>query len=991
MLHTSLILKIKGSNTTYQPHNEPETCPIIGVDSDQNIESNDIRLFEQLTSQSICFHNQQYNFNKILSQNSTLLELQSLVNPKNSICCIFMGPIGGGKTSTLRNILNQSFGDIECERYITAFRIHDKSSVYDVLEHSSKSKKSTISSISIERRLKKVKLSKNNSSKVLSHIFDYKESDVIGEHFLFINLHYPKSNKKITYIDFMENDTPSSTSCTFVSQNRASIIRLLSKNSTNSAVNSSTFITSYISKSNYLSIKSILHLDQLGNFEVTKASLQKIESLLKNVELNAKTDSIAPTTFRLKSPTSLPKYSRPKQASSSPTKSSSNLLRFPSSKVKDDGNGSPIKLVTSTPRKAAQKFNMKTPINNTNIDVQNPSANVFQTPFGFSESAHEGDKTLANLLSSSISSSGTNVQANKTSNNIVLGSFNGSDSNEETLAKFFSSPVASSPINGGNSNKARDPKTRMKVPLSISPMNSFSGKSKVNELNNNFYQTQIIELKSTVDSLKMENENLKNEHVTLIENLTNEKLEFNDHLINFKENSDFATEESNVIKTNNKILIEKKNQSCNSSKTTKEKEVSHNKCQNILNLKLNNESILQENKYLKSHNIEVDTELQDFKKRLKETEITNSLYKHEYERIKDENEKFKKLIKNLEETNNLNNLKLKEIKDELVEQSKYFDKLVEEKDLSISELSMENQNYESLVNEHSSTLSNQQETIIKLSGDNMHLNEKLDSKVVDYDTILEQFKSLKISSTREVDELKQTIHAKDVMIKSQSDLIELKDKIIEKQEQNNNLKSKNQEPLDETKSRLSYQIEGYNELHEQLRQYELRLEKLNSKYKESISLTEDLSKENKVITEKYTSSLKENESLREENRFIRDKIKSSDKELSNIKTKLKGNVLQRAENFEKLSSESKISPQKFSPSKTNYNDKIDLVNLKFNSSKDIYYENIDSPIMLQKLDKNILAETTNTNSKIVIDKVLKRKASSYEHKGKLKKSDTCEE
>lgn len=909
------------------------------VDSSSEVGEESTKVFTQLSDKAIQFNNENYDFERIFTAEFSPNEFSKYVdNDENqSSCYIFMGPTSSGKTTTIKSLVFDKIKQIEPKDpvSVTAFEVSDNKFYSDLLQNDkTKTKKSFLSSVPIESQLRKERLLKPKLAESLLHkVFNRRVTQKTSfnnessRSCLVLTFYSRNNTKRVTYIDLMGNEkfdkaVPSAN--IFANMNMSSITQLLTNSPNNPAlIRSSNRITNLIFRNQKQrgTIKIILTLDQYGDYNLTKSTLNNVAHLIKRAKID-NTQSSDENVLMNAPNLTLPNYARP-TASSSPISSPpklSSIQGIVPNQLKNKRilctDGSPMLMFTSTPADDLPSKNDSIALD----PIIKPTSGV--------------------------------------------------------------SPIS-------KKSHIKTP-TRFKVPHNKSS-------AVANKLTANFYEVQIQNLKSTVQELELKNQQLQDDHRKVIEVLTREKLDLNNDLINFKKDHELEVNsikeklnESDIIITNNKILLQQKdqlNEKVNQFQIDLSNyRIGHNNLnQTILNLKLSIEALNDKNKGIIDSKSDLETELESLKAKLDEVEMNNSVFKAEYQRIEAENESFKKQIEFLKETNDSN---LKEIKEELAQQFQ----LLREKDESIQQLTSENESYVKVINENNSTIDSQKDMINSLTEENTSLSEQVDHHKSENDILTREFNELKLTSSRKSTELMSLIDEKDILLESKDGVIESKDKLIlEKSTEFEEHKVECSSMISSLNDEIAIKTEDLNTTNEKLVLVESELDTLNSSYQEVLATSEELKSENKTIVDKYNDSLKENEEVRNENKLINSKYKNSIKEISSLKKDMKGNVAQVTEKFNKL-----LSPDKpISLSSPLLNPFLDpSPGSRFDATKDIFSDKIEKPHFNKRMNSSTnsspLKNSNTPNYKglvqnLMAEKTLKRKASNNRSKDKLAK------
>ncbi|ODV68192.1 hypothetical protein HYPBUDRAFT_90029, partial [Hyphopichia burtonii NRRL Y-1933] len=649
------------------------------------------KVFTQLSDKAIQFNNENYDFERIFTAEFSPNEFSKYVdNDENqSSCYIFMGPTSSGKTTTIKSLVFDKIKQIEPKDpvSVTAFEVSDNKFYSDLLQNDkTKTKKSFLSSVPIESQLRKERLLKPKLAESLLHkVFNRRVTQKTSfnnessRSCLVLTFYSRNNTKRVTYIDLMGNEkfdkaVPSAN--IFANMNMSSITQLLTNSPNNPAlIRSSNRITNLIFRNQKQrgTIKIILTLDQYGDYNLTKSTLNNVAHLIKRAKID-NTQSSDENVLMNAPNLTLPNYARPTASSIVPNQLKNKRILCT--------DGSPMLMFTSTPADDLPSKNDSIALD----PIIKPTSGV--------------------------------------------------------------SPIS-------KKSHIKTP-TRFKVPHNKSS-------AVANKLTANFYEVQIQNLKSTVQELELKNQQLQNDHRKVIEVLTREKLDLNNDLINFKKDHELEVNsikeklnESDIIITNNKILLQQKdqlNEKVNQFQIDLSNyRIGHNNLnQTILNLKLSIEALNDKNKGIIDSKSDLETELESLKKKLDEVEMDNSVFKAEYQRIEAENESFKKQIEFLKETNDSN---LKEIKEELAQQFQ----LLRERDESIQQLTSENESYVKVIDENNSTIDSQKDMITSLTEENTILVEsELDTLNSSYQEVLATSEELKSENKTIVDKYNDSL------------------------------------------------------------------------------------------------------------------------------------------------------------------------------------------------------------------------------------------
>ncbi|CUM65390.1 uncharacterized protein PRCAT00003026001 [Priceomyces carsonii] len=285
--------------------------------------------FLQENEGSIKFHGKPYDFAKILTDTSKDEEYKELVEVQSDTlsCFIFMGPTGAGKTTTLKKVAHLKCASLqrrEVETQLTAFEISENRYVVDLLGDKSEGKKEYLSTVPMEEQLRKELLTRQNSSAMISSIFNRRKTQKtsFNEHSsrscLILTFFY--ENTRVTYIDLIGNERfhkslPSSN--VFANVSMSAITQMLTRRELGGR--SSSLITNLIFKTEAEVSKKIgimLNLDLYGDPTLIKSTLNNIAELVARFRLKC-SPSPSKLTF---SSSNMPHYAQPTASSSSPSR-----------------------------------------------------------------------------------------------------------------------------------------------------------------------------------------------------------------------------------------------------------------------------------------------------------------------------------------------------------------------------------------------------------------------------------------------------------------------------------------------------------------------------------------------------------------------------------------------------------------------------------------------------------------------------------------------
>lgn len=272
-------------------------------------------LFVKSSDTNVQFQNKEYKFAAIYENDISESILDRLTG--QSCALVLMGPTGSGKTTTLRSILDHQMNK-DGETYFTACEVSENRSFADIVDNCKR--KRYVSSLPMDKQLKKTKLAQSAMEKVFS---ERKTSSTVSNatssrSCLIVTLYNDK--KTVTIVDMMGNekyDAANSTSNVFANSNVSSITQLLLTRTTRTR--SSNLVTNLIFQKLSLSkMKFILHLDECGNAELIKSSLCNIVDVVKDFRVEP-SRSVARPSLATKN---VPNYARPTVSSLSPRKKS---------------------------------------------------------------------------------------------------------------------------------------------------------------------------------------------------------------------------------------------------------------------------------------------------------------------------------------------------------------------------------------------------------------------------------------------------------------------------------------------------------------------------------------------------------------------------------------------------------------------------------------------------------------------------------------------
>lgn len=271
-------------------------------------------LFVKCSDTHVEFQNKQYKFSAIYDNVISPASLDRLTGL--SCALVLMGPTGSGKTTTLRSILAHQMGR-NSETLFTACEVRENRAFVDMVDDGKL--KRYVSSLPMEKQLKKVKLSEAFIEKVLTErkTTSTASNAQSSRSCLIVTMYSGK--QAVSVVDMMGNekyDPASETPNVFANSNVSSITQLLLTRSTRTR--SSNLVTNLIFQKLSLSkMKFILHLDECGQPELIKSSLYNIVDVVKDFRVEpAKRAERAPgTTSRY-----VPSYARPTASSLSPRK-----------------------------------------------------------------------------------------------------------------------------------------------------------------------------------------------------------------------------------------------------------------------------------------------------------------------------------------------------------------------------------------------------------------------------------------------------------------------------------------------------------------------------------------------------------------------------------------------------------------------------------------------------------------------------------------------
>lgn len=270
-------------------------------------------LFVKSSDTHLQFQNKEYKFAAIYENNISDASLDRLTG--QSCALILMGPTGSGKTTTLRSILAHQIAK-GGDSYLTACEVSENRAFADIVDDCKR--KRYVSSLPMEKQLKKVKLAESSVEKVFSErkTSATASNATSSRSCLIVTLYIDKNT--VTIVDMMGNekyDAAASTSNVFANSNVSSITQLLLTRTTRTR--SSNLVTNLIFQKLSLSkMKFILHLDECGNLELIKSSLYNIVDVVKEFRVQpAKTTPRAASASKY-----VPSYARPTASSLSPRK-----------------------------------------------------------------------------------------------------------------------------------------------------------------------------------------------------------------------------------------------------------------------------------------------------------------------------------------------------------------------------------------------------------------------------------------------------------------------------------------------------------------------------------------------------------------------------------------------------------------------------------------------------------------------------------------------
>lgn len=271
-----------------------------------------IPLFVKSSDTHLQFQDKEYKFAAIYDNDISTSSLDRLTG--QSCALVLMGPTGSGKTTTLRSILAHQIAK-GGDSYLTACEVSENRAFADIVDDCKRKK--YVSSLPMEKQLKKAKLAESSVEKVFSErkTSATASNATSSRSCLIVTLYSDKNT--VTIVDMMGNekyDAATSTSNVFANSNVSSITQLLLTRTTRTR--SSNLVTSLIFQKLSLSkMKFILHLDECGNPELIKSSLYNIVDVVKEFRVQP-----AKTTRATSASKYVPSYARPTAASLSPRK-----------------------------------------------------------------------------------------------------------------------------------------------------------------------------------------------------------------------------------------------------------------------------------------------------------------------------------------------------------------------------------------------------------------------------------------------------------------------------------------------------------------------------------------------------------------------------------------------------------------------------------------------------------------------------------------------
>lgn len=301
--------------------------------------------FVKSSDNIVDFQNRQYKFAAIYDNDIPPSNVDRLLG--QTCALVLMGPTGSGKTTTLRNLLRHQILKPDVT-HLTACEVSENRAFVDMVD--SGKQKRFVSSLPMEKQLKKVELTEDSLEKLFT---DRKTTATASNSHssrscLIVTLYCGRN--AITIVDMMGNekyDAARANSNVFANSNVSSITQMLLTRTTR--IRSSNLVANLIFQKLSLSkIKVILHLDECGNPELIKSSLLNIVDVVKDFRVKPST-SVARSVSSSKL---VPSYARPTVSSLSPRKNAGKSLRLARPRME---------ILTPTRNKLKPLRNLETP------------------------------------------------------------------------------------------------------------------------------------------------------------------------------------------------------------------------------------------------------------------------------------------------------------------------------------------------------------------------------------------------------------------------------------------------------------------------------------------------------------------------------------------------------------------------------------------------------------------------------------------------------
>lgn len=263
----------------------------------------------QLGEHEIGFQDKAYKFSGIL--HDELLSVWDKMVSSPAVL-VLLGPSGSGKTTTMKAVLSHKLAQNSCA-YFSVCEVSENRSFVDLLDNNST--KRYLSTMPLDRQLKKFKFSEQMVSKMLAQRKKAPTlSNANSSRSCLIVTIYEANNNVFTVVDMMGSEKfDASSSNSFANSNVSSLTHQLLAGAVNTR--SSNLVTNLIfHKLTLAKVKFILHLDLYGNEDLIKSSLCNIVNAVNGFKIEARKAAVVHTFG------DLPGYARPTLASSSPKK-----------------------------------------------------------------------------------------------------------------------------------------------------------------------------------------------------------------------------------------------------------------------------------------------------------------------------------------------------------------------------------------------------------------------------------------------------------------------------------------------------------------------------------------------------------------------------------------------------------------------------------------------------------------------------------------------